>query len=109
MSYLQAKMSFLCALKSARWVRRWDGEVKYGLRLGNRGRNGCIVPLLTHTELFLIRDFFLEFGVEKDATELWWTEKKFAYETDIDGTADRFYHSGIEFTISKKAFEKMFH
>ena len=102
-------MSYLAAIKASRWVRKWCGEVQYGLRLGNRGRNGCIVPLLTQTDKFLIRDFFLEFGVEKDSpTELWWSEQRFAYHTEIEGTEDTFYHAGVEFTLSKEAYNRIF-
>ena len=102
-------MSYLAALKRANWVRRWRGEVQYGIKLGNRGRNGCAVPLLTQTERFLIRDFFLEFGIEKDGTgELWWSETRFAYHTDIEGSEDVFYHSGVEFTLSSAAYNMIF-
>mgnify|MGYP006077570485 FL=1 len=102
-------MSYLTALKRANWVRRWCGETQYGLKLGNRGRNGCAVQLLTHTERFLIRDWFLEYGIEKDSTsDLWWSEEKFAYETDIEGSNDVFYHSGVEFKLSSAAYDKIF-
>ena len=107
--FLEKKMSYLAALKRHNWTRRWRGEVQYGLRLGNRGRNGCCVPLLTPTERFLIRDWFLEFGVEKDSSSsFWWTEEKFAYETEIEGSTDTFYHAGVEFTLSKDAYNKIF-
>ena len=49
--------------------------------LGAAGRNGCIVRDLGKLEEASIRSFFLEHGVEQNATEkeLWWKHNRYGF------------------------------
>ena len=100
-------MSYLAHLQKPRWIRRWNGKTIYEIRLGNSGHN--IIPDLSRTEEASIRDWFLEYGIEQDAThDLWWTQKKFGFHVLMSFGPDTMYHGGREFTISKEAYNKLF-
>ena len=79
------------------------------MRLGSRGRNGCVVADLAKLEEASIRDWFLSFGVEQNATEkeLWWKHERFVFHWPIDGT-DTMYEGGYKFEISDSAYNKLF-
>ena len=98
------------ALKTSRWCKNWkDGFSTYTVRVGSRGRNGCIVPDLGKLEEATIRDWFLSFGVEQNATEkeLWWKHKRYGFHTRLEGT-DTTYEGGYKFEMSKDAYVKIF-
>ena len=99
------------ALKTSRWCKNWkDGFSTYTLRLGSRGRNGCVVPDLGKLEEATIRDWFLSFGVEQNATEkeLWWKHERFGFHHPIEGSTDTFYEGGYKFEMSHEAHKKVF-
>ena len=97
------------ALKTSRWCKGWkDGVSTYTMRLGNRGRNGCIVPDLGKLEEASIRDWFLSFGIEQNTEkELWWKHNRYGFHSPIDGT-DTMYEGGYKFEMSQQAYDKMF-
>lgn len=98
-------------LKSSRWCMGCkDGVSTYTLRLGSRGRNGCIVRDLGKLEEASIRSFFLEHGVEQNATEkeLWWKHNRYGFHHPIEGTDDTMYEGGYKFEMSKEAYDKIF-
>ena len=79
------------------------------MRLGGSGRNGCVVPDLSTNQLANIRDWFLEHGIEQDASHnLWWHEKRFDYRIPIPMGSDEMVSGGHEFTISKNAYDRLF-
>ena len=97
-------------LKSSRWCKCWrNGVSTYTLRLGSRGRNGCIVRDLGKLEEASIRSFFLEHGVEQNATEkeLWWKHERYGFHLPLEGT-DTIYEGGYKFEMSKDAYDKIF-
>ena len=79
------------------------------MRLGSRGRNGCVVADLGKLEEATIRDFFLEHGVEQNATdeELWWKHERYGFHSPLGGT-DTIYEGGYKFEISDSAYNKVF-
>jgi len=103
-------MSYLILLKNSRWLRGWkDGEPYYSMRIGNQGRNGCVVPDLSTIQLANIRDWFLEHGIERDANHnLWWREEKFGSSVTCIVGPDVIYQGGHRFEISKDAYDRLF-
>lgn len=79
------------------------------MRLGFRGRNGVAVPDLGKLEEATIRDWFLSFGVEQNATEkeLWWRHERFGFHSPHKGT-DTIYEGGYKFEMSQSAYNKVF-
>lgn len=104
-------MSYFKTLKNSRWCKNWrDGVSTYTLRLGNRGRNGCVVPDLGKLEEASMREWFLSFGVEQNATEkeLWWKHTRYGFHTPIERSTDTLYEGGYKFEISDSAYNKVF-
>ena len=103
-------MSYLYHIKRANWIRRWSSKgTTYGWRFCSCGVNGAYVPDLTKTDEANISDFFLEHGVELNATHnLWWTFKRFGYHDHIPLKDHTNYKGGIDFEISEQAYNVMF-
>jgi len=104
-------MTYFNVLKTTRWCKNWkDGVSTFTARLGYTGRNGVAVPDLGKLEEASIRSFFLEHGVEQNATEkeLWWTHERFGFHVSSIVGDDTIYQAGYKFEISEQAFNKVF-
>ena len=104
------KMDYLYCLQHYRWCRAWkNGMTSYNMRIGREHGMGTSMTLIDESQFKKIQDWFLEEGVELNASHnLWWKYTDFHEQGEMINRNYNRVSAGYEFSMSKDAHDKLF-